>query len=245
MPKARKLMHQTELSKILKDHHKKMRKDPLNSDFLVIKNRDLSNLVVSSKYYDLPQIKFINCDLIGLHFDNFILNKAVFSDCDLSFTNFSGASMQYTFFENCNLSLTDFREADLSYSTLNACEYDGTDFSKCNLIYVNFQFSSSFDFATCFFGNTHISMTSGLNAISLLGDTGKTAVGTFGSHGRINFFPDFDKVFAGCWSGTFNQFEEIIKESFTGTDDSIYFNLDVALMISEKHNPKKEGNGNE
>ena len=92
-------------------------------------------------------VRFVNCKLLGLHFDDcndFILTMS-FESCLLKLSSFYKLQLKKTKFENCNLQETDFSEADLSGSFFENCDLQKAIFDHTNLEKADFY--SSFHYS--------------------------------------------------------------------------------------------------
>jgi len=83
----------------------------------------------------IKEVKFLNCKLLGLHFDtcNHILFQAYFDTCLLNLSSFYKLKIKKTTFTNCSLREVDFTETDLSGSLFNNCDLAGALFQSANL----------------------------------------------------------------------------------------------------------------
>ena len=125
----------------------------------VFYNSDLSDISFNGCEFDscdfslaktkntvLDNVKFVNCKLLGLHFDecsDFVLSVD-FENCLLEFSTFYRRKLKKTRFKNCKLREADFTEADLSNSTFDNCDLQRTVFSKTNLEKADFYSSFSY-----------------------------------------------------------------------------------------------------
>jgi fluoroquinolone resistance protein len=92
-------------------------------------------------------VKFMNCKLLGLHFDDcndFILTVC-FENCLLKLSSFYKLKLRKTTFANCNMQEADFSEADLSGSIFENCDMHRAIFSFTNLEKTDFY--SSFHYS--------------------------------------------------------------------------------------------------
>jgi fluoroquinolone resistance protein len=90
---------------------------------------DLSNAKLSNTV--LNDIKFLNCKLLGLHFDdcNNLLLTLYFENCQLNLSSFYKLNLKKTVFLNCNLMDSDLTETDLTGSVFDNCDFQGAIFS--------------------------------------------------------------------------------------------------------------------
>ncbi len=77
------------------------------------------------------EVSFVNCKLLGLHFNDChdIGFSVSFTDCILNLSSFYQRKCKGICFENTSLTEVDFAEADLSSAV----------FEKCNLLGANFE----------------------------------------------------------------------------------------------------------
>jgi fluoroquinolone resistance protein len=96
----------------------------------------------------LNEVKFANCKLLGLHFedsDDFIL-RVSFEDCILKLSTFYKRKIKKTVFKNCNLQEVDFSECDLTGSLFDHCDLGSAVFYKTVLDNVDFRTSFHYSF---------------------------------------------------------------------------------------------------
>ncbi|RYY56537.1 MAG: pentapeptide repeat-containing protein [Chitinophagaceae bacterium] len=88
----------------------------------------------------LRDVKFSNCKLLGIRFENcdpFLLSVS-FSKCILNLAGFFKMSLKKTAFTDCTLHETDFSGADLTQAVLANCDchlavFDRTNLTKADL----------------------------------------------------------------------------------------------------------------
>lgn len=92
-------------------------------------------------------VDFLNCKLLGLHFDdcNTFLLSFSFEDCVLNFSSFYKLKLKKTIFRNCKLEEVEFMESDLSNSVFENCELSRAIFD--NTILTNTDFRTSYNFS--------------------------------------------------------------------------------------------------
>jgi uncharacterized protein YjbI with pentapeptide repeats len=81
------------------------------------------------------EVKFKNCKLLGLHFDdcNDFLISFDFEACLLNFSIFQQLKLKSTRFKGCKLVEVDFSGSDLSSSVFTDCDLSGATFENTNL----------------------------------------------------------------------------------------------------------------
>ena len=91
----------------------------------------MANLVKTA----FKDIRFKNCKLLGLHFENCdqFLFLASFDECSLRLSSFYQMKLQRTKFDNCGLQEVDFTETDLNNAVFNKCDLSGAIFDNTNL----------------------------------------------------------------------------------------------------------------
>ena len=91
----------------------------------VFENCNLSNVVLTETC--LNDVKFINCKMIGLNFNdcNTFIFSIDFVGCNLSLSSFYQMNLVGQHFEKCKLQEVDFVETNLS-----KVNFDGSDLSK-------------------------------------------------------------------------------------------------------------------
>ncbi len=102
--------------------------------------------LVNMKSTALRGVKFLNCKLLGVRFDecNEFLFSAHFENCMLKFSSFHKLKLKQTQFQTCNLQESDFTETDLSGSIFETCDLQRTLFDHTNLEKVDFRSSYNY-----------------------------------------------------------------------------------------------------
>lgn len=79
---------------------------------------------VSVNQTALREISFVNCKMLGVHFDscNPFLFSVNFDNCMLNLSSFYKVKLKGIKFKNCSLHEVDFSEADLSNSSFDNCD---------------------------------------------------------------------------------------------------------------------------
>ena len=175
--------------------HQEWVKDTNKGKKLVLNDYDLSNLSlinVNLKYVDLS-----GSDLSYVNFFNSNLRYA-----DLGNTNLFSADLRYT-----NLGVTYLHNSDLRYADLEDANLVESKLMDSNLSYADLRHANllSANLSNCKLDNTKLSQANinqayGLNMYSI------DNIGTF--HGKVTYVPSIDTVYAGCWTGTLEQFLE-------------------------------------
>jgi uncharacterized protein YjbI with pentapeptide repeats len=80
----------------------------------------------------LQDIKFKDCKLMGLHFENCkdFLFAADFDNCVVQLASFYKVKLKKTVFKNCMLHEVDFTESDLSNAVFDNCDLAGATFDN-------------------------------------------------------------------------------------------------------------------
>lgn len=128
----------------------------INCDF---SNSDLSDInFLECEFHDcnfslaklfqtsFREVKFINCKLLGMHFDdcNHLLITFRFEGCTLDLSSFYKLKLKKTRFKNSKMNEVDFTEADLSNSSFDNCDLKKAIFENTNLEGVDFRTSYNF-----------------------------------------------------------------------------------------------------
>lgn len=94
----------------------------------------------------LNDVSFLNCKLLGLHFEycNDFLFSVSFENCLLNLSTFYALKLKKMRFKNCNLQEVDFSEADLSASSFLNCDLGGAIFDRTNLTKVDFRTAQNY-----------------------------------------------------------------------------------------------------
>lgn len=99
-------------------------------DTCVFESCDLSNAKLVKTSF--REAEFLNCKMLGLHFDNcndFLLSFS-FAGCQLNMSVFFKLNLKKTIFKNCNLQEADFTEANCTSTVFNDCELAGATFDN-------------------------------------------------------------------------------------------------------------------
>lgn len=123
--------------------------------------------------------------------------------------NPEGKKMKLNYYDlRClDLSNSSLIDADLSVSNLSKC-----NLSNCNLRYVNLSNANlgNVDLSNSILNNCNLS-DAYLYQANTQNVSGKTIysidnIGTF--KGKVTYLPEYDRVFAGCWGGSLEEFLE-------------------------------------
>jgi len=92
------------------------------------------------------EVRFINCKLLGLHFEecNNLMITFEFDGCTLDLSSFFKLKLKKTIFKNSKIIEADFTETDLSNSSFNNCDLQRTLFKNTNLEGVDFRTSFNY-----------------------------------------------------------------------------------------------------
>jgi fluoroquinolone resistance protein len=122
-------------------------------------NADLSNVKFSDcEFVDcnlsttklhqtsMQNVRFKQCKLLGLHFDNCtaFLFSVDFEDCILNLSTFYKLSLKKKVIKNCSLQEVDFTNADLSGATFENCDLTGATFENTMLEKADFRTARNF-----------------------------------------------------------------------------------------------------
>ncbi len=99
----------------------------------VFEGCNLSNAKINQTAF--REVKFIQCKMLGLHFDTCQAYGVSFSfdACMLNHSSFYGTSIKKSIFSNCQLQETDFTGADLSGALFENCNLFRATFENTNL----------------------------------------------------------------------------------------------------------------
>ncbi|MDR2847482.1 MAG: pentapeptide repeat-containing protein, partial [Bacteroidales bacterium] len=117
-----------------------------NADFSGIRFVDCSftgcNLsLVMLRMTVFQKIKFKDCKMLGLHFEqcnNFGLSFC-FENCSLNMSSFYGLKIKNTVFSHTQLQETDFSESDLTDVLFDDCDLTKASFSNTSLVNADFR----------------------------------------------------------------------------------------------------------
>jgi fluoroquinolone resistance protein len=92
------------------------------------------------------EVKFINCKLLGLHFEdcNNLIITFDFDGCTLDLSSFYKLKLKKTIFKNSKIIEVDFSETDLNNSSFINCDLQRTLFKNTNLEGVDFSTSYNY-----------------------------------------------------------------------------------------------------
>jgi uncharacterized protein YjbI with pentapeptide repeats len=94
----------------------------------------------------LRDIKFLNCKMLGLHFEdcNPFGLAVSFENCNLSHSSFFRNKLKKTTFNNLKLHEVDFTECDLTGSVFDNCDLMNATFDRTNLEKADFRTSFNY-----------------------------------------------------------------------------------------------------
>lgn len=94
----------------------------------------------------LKEVKFQNCKLLGLRFDdcNPFLLAMEFVDCQVNFSSFYQLKIPKTKFSNCKLQEVEWVQTDLTESIFDNCDFERSVFEDTNLLGADFRTSYNF-----------------------------------------------------------------------------------------------------
>ncbi|HEY5826187.1 MAG TPA: pentapeptide repeat-containing protein, partial [Cyclobacteriaceae bacterium] len=109
--------------------------------------RDCNLSMAKLRSTSLKEVKFKDCKLIGLRFDECqeFLFAVNFENCALNLSSFYRRKMKGTRFRNSTLHEVDFTEADISQSLLENCDLNGAIFD--NTILEKADFRTAFNYS--------------------------------------------------------------------------------------------------
>lgn len=132
------------------------------------------------RYANLKRVSLRDSNLEGANLEHSILIYA-----DLEDVNLTGANLKNAMLMEVDLSGSILNNADLSYAGLNYANLREVDLTDANLIKTDLSGANT----------THVR---GLKVFSI------DNIGTF--KGKVTYIPKLDKVFAGCWKGSLEEF---------------------------------------
>ena len=110
----------------------------------VFEECDFSNAKITHTAF--KEVKFINCKLIGIHFENCnpLLLSLDFESCYLNFSSFYQLNIKGTNFNKCELKDVDFTDSNLSESIFLDCDFKNAVFDNSNLEKTDFRTSINY-----------------------------------------------------------------------------------------------------
>jgi uncharacterized protein YjbI with pentapeptide repeats len=110
-------------------------------NFLECEFRDCNLSLARLTRTSFRKAKFINCKLLGLHFDdcNNLIITFEFEGCTLDLSSFYKLKLKNTRFKNSKINDADFTETDLRNSSFDNCDLQKTVFENTNLEGVDFR----------------------------------------------------------------------------------------------------------
>lgn len=189
-----KKITQKELDKKV-ELHQEWVKDINKGKRLVLNGYDLSNLSL----VDL-NLKYVDLSGSNLSYVNFFNSNLRYAD--LGNTNLFSADLRYTNLGVAYLHNSDLRYADLEDAILIDSNMSGSNLSYADLRCVNLL---NANLRNCKLDNIQLSQAN-TNQIQGVDVYSIDNIGTF--HGKVTYVPSTDTIFAGCWTGTLEQFLE-------------------------------------
>jgi len=160
------------------------------------------------------------------------LNNADLRNADLSYANLSNANLS-----NADLSNADLRNADLRNADLRNANLSNADLSKADLSYANLSnaYLSKADLSYAYLSKADLSYAdlryadlSNANLNYIISDLRFITVGCIGSSKRqTTYCFDSDIIWCGCFKGSLNQFELMVKKTHSNNEQYLkeYLNL--------------------
>lgn len=117
-------------------------------------NSDLSNIrFIDCEFHDcnlsavklggtgLQDVRFNNCKMLGLHFDECsdFLFQVAFDNCMLNHSSFFKKKLVKTRFSQCKLQEVDFTDCNLSSADFDQSDIIGATFTNCTLAKADFR----------------------------------------------------------------------------------------------------------
>ena len=189
-----KKITQKELDKRI-ELHQEWLKDNSKGEVLDLVNCDLSYLSVVD--VDLRFADLIDCDLSYVT----ILNS------NLRYANLNGSKLRFADLTNSDLGDAKLHNTDLSYAKLRSTNLSFAYLKESNLAFTDLRHAilSCANLTYCTLDNTRLS-ESNTNQVYGIDMYSIDNIGTF--DGKVTYVPSIDTVYAGCWSGTLEQFLE-------------------------------------
>lgn len=126
---------------------------------------------------------------------------------DLRHANLMLSNLNHTDLRYSNLESSILVDTDLSYANLNNADLTNALLSESNLNYTDLTGANLYNaiLNDCSLENTCLSQAN-TNQIQGVDVYSIDNIGTF--HGKVTYIPSIDTVYAGCWTGTLEQFLE-------------------------------------
>lgn len=189
-----KKITQKELDKRI-ELHQEWLKDSSKGEKLTLRNCDLSNI-------SLAEIDLRYADLMFSDLSHTIIVNCNLEDAILYGTNLYKADLNY-----CNLGMANLCRTDLSYARLFDTDLSDVLLCSSNLKHTDLRYANLYNtnLGNCNLENTYLTQAN-TNQVRGLEIYSIDNIGTF--HGKVTYVPSIDTVYAGCWSGTLEQFLE-------------------------------------
>ncbi|WNM50484.1 hypothetical protein Alsa1_CDS0134 [Staphylococcus phage Alsa_1] len=162
-------------------------------------------------------LDLVNCDLSYLSVVDVDLRFADLIDCDLSYITILNSNLRYANLKGSKLGFADLTNSDLgdaklyntdlSYAKLRSTNLSFAYLKESNLSFTDLRHAilSCANLTYCTLDNTRLS-ESNTNQVYGIDMYSIDNIGTF--DGKVTYVPSIDTVYAGCWSGTLEQFLE-------------------------------------
>lgn len=126
---------------------------------------------------------------------------------DLRHANLMLSNLNHTDLRYSNLASSILVDTDLNYANLNNADLTNALLSESNLNYTDLTGANLYNaiLNDCSLENTCLSQAN-TNQIQGVDVYSIDNIGTF--HGKVTYVPSIDTVYAGCWTGTLEQFLE-------------------------------------
>ena len=183
----------------------------------------------------------INWSKINLRSAN--LSSADLRSADLSSANLSSANLRSANLSSADLRSADLRSADLSSANLRSADLSSANLSSANLRSANLSSAnlrsadlssanlSSADLRSADLRSADLSWASTINVRNLR--VISCQLNTSDQNRNIAYYPDFNLITAGCFSGTLDELKERVEEVHKKNNPTIYAKYQAVFTFIE------------
>ena len=191
---------------------------------------------IDFKAYDLYKVVFSDCEFLHCLFDKSMIRAVEFNHCCFIEVHFQECEIESVAFLWCH-----FTDLSIHKSVIRDTDVKGSMFQNSEFHSVSFHHTDVYDstFANTTLEKTTFQLTS-LSESSFTHTEGIEVfqvgdVGTF--DGIVTYVPEYNKVFAGCWKGSAEDF--LIRCEMVKYINIRELNLDIAVYmvksVAEQH----------
>ena len=154
--------------------------------------------------------------------------KINWSKINLRSANLSSANLSWANLSSANLSSVDLRSADLRSANLRSANLSSVDLRWANLSSANLSWAN---LSSADLRSADLSWASTINVRNLR--VISCQLNTSDQNRNIAYYPDFNLITAGCFSGTLDELKERVEEVHKKNNPTIYAKYQAVFTFIE------------